>query len=158
MHATHPAPRQPFRFNGWHMTGILVAFFGTVIAVNVYMAHLALSTFSGEVVENSYNASQAYNGWLAEAAREKALGWSAEMARRGDGRLVAHIAGKGTAGAVLTAEAWRPLGGTYGAIRLNFARGTDGAFVSDKGLAAGRWDVRLTVTASGHMWRNVTTL
>ena len=50
-------------FTGWHMTAILVGFFSTVIAVNVYMAHAAISTFGGTVVDNSYVASQEFNGW-----------------------------------------------------------------------------------------------
>ena len=57
-------------FTGWHMLAICVAFFGVVIAVNVVMADLAISTFSGEVVENSYVASQRFNGWLDEAKAE----------------------------------------------------------------------------------------
>ena len=43
-------------FTGRHMAAIMVAFFGVVIAVNVYMARLATSTFTGVVVENSYVA------------------------------------------------------------------------------------------------------
>jgi len=52
------------RFTGWHMTFILVSFFAVVIAVNLTMAHFASSTFGGLVVENSYVASQKYDGWL----------------------------------------------------------------------------------------------
>ncbi|HMP45265.1 MAG TPA: FixH family protein, partial [Sphingopyxis sp.] len=39
-------------FTGWHMTAILVGFFGVVMAVNFTMARLAMSTFGGKVVEN----------------------------------------------------------------------------------------------------------
>ena len=42
------------RFTGWHMAAILLGFFGLVVAVNLYMAHTAISTFGGTVVENSY--------------------------------------------------------------------------------------------------------
>ena len=62
-------------FTGWHMTAILVGFFSTVIAVNVYMAHAAISTFGGTVVDNSYVASQEFNGWLAAAKKQQQLGW-----------------------------------------------------------------------------------
>ena len=57
-------------FTGRHITMILVAFFGVVIAVNLVMAHYASSTFGGVVVENSYVASQEYNQWLHEAAQD----------------------------------------------------------------------------------------
>jgi nitrogen fixation protein FixH len=43
------------------MAMILVAFFAVVIAVNLLMARLAISTFGGVVVENSYVASQHFN-------------------------------------------------------------------------------------------------
>ncbi|MGE0776676.1 MAG: FixH family protein, partial [Sphingomonadaceae bacterium] len=52
-------------FTGRHMAIILIAFFGVVIAVNFYMARMAIGTFGGTVVDNSYVASQRFNGWLA---------------------------------------------------------------------------------------------
>jgi nitrogen fixation protein FixH len=64
------------KFTGWHMTGILVAFFGVVVSVNVFMAQAAISTFGGTVVDNSYVASQKFNGWLDKAEAQKALGWT----------------------------------------------------------------------------------
>ena len=51
-------------FTGRHMAAIMVAFFGVVIVVNLLNARLASSTFGGEVVENSYVASQDFNRWL----------------------------------------------------------------------------------------------
>ncbi|MFM5947692.1 MAG: FixH family protein, partial [Novosphingobium sp.] len=87
-------------FTGRHAAAIIVAFFAVVVAVNVYMARTAIGTFGGVVVDNSYVASQKYNGWLKEAAKEKALGWSAKATRRGDGRLVVTLEGA-PSGAVL---------------------------------------------------------
>ena len=148
-------PPAPARFTGWHMAAILTAFFGVVIAVNVFMAHLASSTFSGEVVENGYVASQQFNGWLATAARERALGWSARVVHRADGRITVAMAGPGTTAddAGLTAIAWRPLG-EAGQHSLHFTRAGDGSFVSDTPLAHGRWQLRLTYTAGGHGWHH----
>src|SRR5579863_1286884 len=127
--APDPVPSRPrFRLTGRHMMAIFVAFFGVVFVVNFYMAHLATSTFSGEVVENSYVASQRFNGWLDKAAREKALGWRVKAARRADGRVLVTVAGPQPGAAVLTATARRPLGeGTDRA--LHFALTADG-FVS----------------------------
>ena len=84
---------KPFRFTGKHMLAIMVVFFGVVIAVNILMARLATQTFSGVVVDNSYVASQHYNSWLDEAAKEKALGWKASVERRADGRLLVRFTG-----------------------------------------------------------------
>ena len=64
------------RITGWHAAAGLVAFFGLVIAVNLTMAVYATTTFGGVVVDNSYVASQKYNGWLKAAERQRALGWT----------------------------------------------------------------------------------
>ena len=157
--ASHPTARTPFRFSGWHMLAILVAFFGVVTVVNVYMAHLASSTFTGEVTDNGYVASQNFNRWLDEAAREKALGWSATVARQADGRLVVTVTGKGTEAAVLSGQADRPLGTGAADVRaITFTRGIGGSFVSDAKLAGGRWHLRLTLSAGGKQWHSLDTI
>ena len=71
-------------FTGWHAFAMLFAFFGVVVAVNLFMARDALSTFGGLVVENSYVASQDFNHWLDEAQRSKALGWQVKVTRRSE--------------------------------------------------------------------------
>ncbi|MBS0480880.1 MAG: FixH family protein [Proteobacteria bacterium] len=138
-------------FTGRHAAAILVAFFGVVIAVNLYMAREAVSTFGGVVVENSYVASQQYNGWLHEAAREQALGWSAKVSRGADGRLVATLHGAPD-GAALNGDAWHPLGRLPDRV-LKFDRQPDGSFVSEQALPAGRWIIRLQAVAGTTRWR-----
>lgn len=71
--------KAPREFTGYHMLAILVAFFGVTIGVNVTMAVLANRTWSGLVVPNSYVASQNFAQDTAEAARQKALGWSQKL-------------------------------------------------------------------------------
>lgn len=138
-------------FTGRHMTMIMVAFFGVVIAVNLVMARYASSTFGGVVVENSYVASQHYNRWLHEAAQEKTLGWSAEARRLPDGRVSVKVAG--APGEVsLSGDAWHPLGRLPDQ-PLAFAAGPDGSFVSTKAIPAGRWRLRLEARAGGKQWR-----
>lgn len=56
-------------FTGWHMLAIMIAFFGTIITVNVTMAYLANSSWSGMLAKNTYVASQDFNK-NAERARE----------------------------------------------------------------------------------------
>ena len=148
--------RRPFRFTGWHMWAIMIAFFGTVIGVNWYMAYLAVSGFSGEVVENSYDASQKFDTWLDAAARDKALGWSAKVARRADGRLIVRMTGTGTQAGALTVEAWRPLGDPSNHM-LAFTR-VDGAYVATTPLAVGRWHMKLLLVANGHQWHGASDL
>lgn len=150
MNAKQPADSTG-RFNGRHMAIIIFAFFGVVVAVNFYMAHLASSTFSGVVVENSYVASQHFNRWLDEAHREDALGWHASAARDADGRIGVTLV-KVPAGAVVTGEAWHPLGRQPDHV-LHFTAAHDGRFVSAERVAAGRWTIRLEVAANGQRWR-----
>lgn len=138
-------------FTGRHAAASLVAFFAVVIAVNVYMAREAVGTFGGEVVENSYVASQHYNGWLHEAAKEKSLGWSAKASRRDDGRLVVTLSGA-PSNAVLSGEAWHPLGRMPDR-PIRFDRQSDGSFLSADPLPQGRWVARLEASAGGQRWR-----
>ena len=138
-------------FTGRHITAIMVAFFGVVIAVNLVMARYASSTFGGVVVENSYVASQHYNKWLKEAEKEQALGWSAQARRRGDGRVEVMLAGA-PAGATLAGDAWHPLGRMPDQ-QLTFAAQADGSFVANQPLPAGRWRLRLEARAGDARWR-----
>ena len=139
-------------FTGRKMAAILVAGFGVVVAVNFTMAAIASGSFSGVVVENSYVASQNYNGWLDRARAQEALGWSATMARAPDGRLTIATGGV-PASATVDAMLRRPMGDstvTHLALR---PRG-DGAYASADPLPAGRWIVRLTVSAHGDEWKS----
>jgi nitrogen fixation protein FixH len=139
-------------FTGRHFSVIIVAFFAVVVGVNLVMARAASSTFGGVVVENSYVASQKYNTWLAEAAREKALGWSAAAKRTADGRVAVTLAGVPAGVVTLTGEARHPLG-RLPDTALAFTRAADGSWISAAPLAGPRWQLRLTVEASGQTWR-----
>lgn len=147
--------RKPRPFTGKHITLILVTFFGVVVGVNVLMARLASSTFGGVVVENSYVASQQFNGWLKEASAEQALGWKGDVSRdtQGMAAFVLHdSAGKAIAAAKVTAIAEHPLGQRpqTDLVLREVAPGTYAA-----PLEAGRWRLRLTVEAEGKVWRTV---
>lgn len=139
-------------FTGRHMAMILVGFFGVVIAVNMTMATLASRTFGGLVVENSYVASQKFNGWLAEARAEKALDWTLDLQRASNGRLVARLSGEGAplAGAQLSLLARHPLGGLPER-RLRFQSLGDGRYESIEALPAGRWILHVEARADGHV-------
>ncbi|MGN6498274.1 MAG: FixH family protein [Tsuneonella sp.] len=139
-------------FTGRHMTAILVAGFGVVIAVNLVMARLAVSTFGGVVVENSYVASQEYNKWLAEAEQSRALGWAPVVQRRGDGRVEVRFA-EGAAPGELKAIARHPLG-RLPDNPLSFAAAGPGRFVSTAPLPGGRWTLRLEGRAGRQVWRD----
>lgn len=135
-------------FTGWHMAGILVAFFAVVIAVNMVMATSAVRTFGGVVVDNSYVASQRYNRWLAEGRAQEAQGWRAVAEGTRDGALV--VALRDARGpirqAIVTAEAEHPLGRLPGRRFALTALG-DGRYAAPHALASGRWRIRIDARA-----------
>jgi nitrogen fixation protein FixH len=147
-----PGTKRRRAFTGWHMTAILVVFFGVVIAVNVLMATLAVRTFGGTVVDNSYVASQQFNGWLAQSRAQRALGWDVAVSRgAGDVPVIiaTDAAGQPLVGAVVTATVRHPLGRTPDrAMRLT--SGGDGRFTASAPLEAGRWHIIITVIDNGH--------
>ena len=146
---THRGPRP---FTGRHMALSMIAFFGVIIAVNLFMARQASATFGGVVVENSYVASQHFNRWLDEAAAEQALGWKAEVARADGDRL--SLAFDGPAGTVITAVARHPLGRAPDQT-LRFTSQGEGRYLSDTALPDGRWRLRLQARgANGAVWRS----
>lgn len=140
------------RFTGRHMTMILVAFFGIVIAINLLMARFATSTFGGIVVENTYVASQEFNGWLDDAREQRALGWDAVTTWRPDNRLAVQLTGV-PEGAKVTALAHHPLGRLPDRA-IAFAANGENRFLSTSALPAGRWLLRLEVTAANQVWRH----
>jgi len=141
-------------FTGRHMAVFMVTFFAVVIVVNVTMARLASSSFTGVVVENSYVASQHFNRWLEEARAEDRLGWHARAERDGQGHVLVTLTG-GPAGAVVRADAWHPLGRApdHGLRFTPVDAGGSGGFRSTEPLPAGRWRIRIEVTAGAERWR-----
>lgn len=125
------------RMTGWHMTAILLGFFGVVVAVNLTMATLATRTFGGVVVVNSYVASQKYNGWLAAARKQDRLGWTIEPRLDNSRHVVVRISKES---AQLSGLARHPLGREPD-VALTF----DSAMRSTKPLPDGRWALHLLV-------------
>lgn len=138
-------------FTGRHMALIVGGFFGVVIAVNLTMAHFAIATFGGRVVENSYVASQEFNRWLDEAEKQRALGWDAVVTWRPDNRLAVRLSGVPER-AKVSAVARHPLGRLPDRT-IAFAPNGDERFLSTSELPEGRWTLRLEVTAGGQRWR-----
>ncbi|MBF0560580.1 MAG: FixH family protein [Alphaproteobacteria bacterium] len=66
---------QPQRSPGWWYPYIYVGVFCVVVAINGIMVYIAVTTFSGLATEDAYDKGVAYNQQIAEAQREKELGW-----------------------------------------------------------------------------------
>lgn len=142
------------KFTGWHMTTILVAFFGIVMAVNFNMARMAVGTFGGTVVDNSYVASQNYNRWLASADKQGKLGWNVKLSLSADRHVVIDARLNGSALEDLRAvgDALHPLGRADD-IALAFMPQSDGRLQSKAALPAGRWNVQLSLRRGPDIYR-----
>lgn len=144
------------KFTGWHMTAILTAFFGVVIAVNFTMARMAISSFGGTVVDNSYVASQNYNRWLEAADRQEQLGWTVKTALSAN-RFVNITVQKADAplpGVTAVADALHPLGRAQD-VALDFKTAANGQLVSTTALPAGRWNLRISVRQGPDVYKSV---
>jgi nitrogen fixation protein FixH len=156
----NPDPARIRRFTGWHMAMILMAFFAVVIGVNLVMATVAVRSFGGAVVENSYVASQKFNGWLAQARVQRELGWKEEVKLDGRRRLrlaIADDAGRPLRGSEVNAVAQHPLGRAPD-ILLRFREAEAGLYASEAALPAGRWNVRVDVrqgAAEHHLLKEI---
>lgn len=139
------------KFTGWHMLATMVAFFGVVIAVNVTMMQIARGTFGGIVVENSYVASQEFNGWLDAARAQEELGWEVTSGLDADRKVTLGVTGAPETLAV-TAMARHPLGRQPDQA-LTFHRAGPGRYVSTTALPAGRWTLRLQLASGSSTWR-----
>lgn len=141
-------------FTGWHMTAILVAFFAVILAVNMLMATIAVRSFGGRVVENSYVASLKFNVWLAQAKAQERLGWRDEVTLDPARRVTMKL---NVTGAGVTALAQHPLGRASD-MALHLHEAGPGVYVSDRPLPVGRWQVRFDIRHSGgeeHLLREV---
>lgn len=129
------------RFTGFHITAILVAFFGIIIAVNLVMAHAATRTFGGLLAKNGYVASRDYNRWIAASEAQERLGWSFESLVAND-HLV--LAVQGVTNPELRVVAEHPLGGEP-TREIKMAQIGEGQFRSQEMIAKGRWKIRISV-------------
>lgn len=143
------------RFTGRHMAAIMIAFFGVVIAVNLLMARLAIGSFGGTVVDNSYVASQRFNTWLDAARRQEALGWRATLALDAARHVAITVSDGGAP--IATAVAEHPLGRADDVI-LHFASAGPGRLRSVETLPPGRWAVSATIGRNGATTRLKETL
>lgn len=142
---TPPSPRRS-AWIPWAFVGGML----TVFAVNAVMVQLAIATFPGVTVGRAYERGRGYNQVLAEAARQDALGWRAEVALAEGGVLT--LTASDREGRPLEARVQgvlrRPLEGTD--LPLEFVAARPGRWdAAVQGARAGQWEARLTLTGPG---------
>lgn len=137
-----------FEIRGWHVLATILAFFATIIAVNVTFAVYAVRSFPGEDVRRSYLQGLHYNDTLTERRAQAALGWrvSTELRGDGDGAVLEVVLRTRDAaainGAALTGELEWPTNSRLDHA-LTFEPQGGGRYVARLGvLNAGRWRLR----------------
>lgn len=149
MPAQSSAPARPF--TGWHMLAIMVAFFGVVIGVNVFLAISSSRTWTGLVVENSYVASQEFQKKLDLQREQAALGWTPAFSyRAGELRFALDDAeGRPLDIGTVTVALTRPVGAAEDQT-VTLERQADGAYALALTLADGVWDAQIRATPTPH--------
>lgn len=123
---------------------IAVGAFGTIIAVNVFMAYKAIGTFPGLEVKNSYVASQSFD---ADRAAQEALGWQVEPTYR-DGVLSFVI--RDAQGLPAPIASFKALIGRTTHVRDDMTPDFDytgGIYSTEVTLEPGAWLIHLTAEA-----------
>jgi nitrogen fixation protein FixH len=138
-------------FTGRHMLIIMVLFFGVIIAVNLTMATLANTSWSGLVVKNSYVASQEFNE-KAEAARlQRELGWTPVIDFKSDS---ISFEMKGKSGEEIPLEqvimVLRHPVGENADRTLTLVRQDNGSFIAREKVPNGVWIVETTAKTAQH--------
>jgi nitrogen fixation protein FixH len=128
---------------------------GFVAAVNLVLVYAALSSAPGPAAARPFDEGNGYNKVLAQAARQDALGWTAETAfqpidasgaARPAGELRVRLRdreGNPIGGAAIEAQLQRPVGPPE-SFDLHLAERPDGTYAAPvESLRAGQWDVRI---------------
>lgn len=138
-------------FTGRHMLIIMVLFFGTIITVNLIMATLANTSWSGLVVRNSYVASQEFNEKAVAARAQAALGWT-PVIRFGSGRITFQMQDKSGGQIVLEGVklVLRHPVGEKADLHLTLERQPDGSFSAAEAIPDGVWTVETTALSREH--------
>lgn len=139
MPVSHPTAPRPF--TGWHMLLVICTFFGVVISVNVTLAVLSSTSWTGLVVPNTYVASQEFDDKRLAHESQIAAGWQSEFDYDGARLRISVVDGDGNPVPVdeLTVQINRPVGGHDDQL-LTMARAADGAYEAPLTLEPGLWE------------------
>ena len=140
---------QPGEFTGRHMWMLTIGFFGVIIAVNVGLAVVSSTSWTGLVVENSYVASQEFEGKRLDHEAQAAAGWDAKFTYA-DG--VTSLTVEDATGArvdlgAVTLDINRPVGG-HEDQHIALLRTYSGQYSAPAELAAGIWEVHVIAPAT----------
>ena len=146
--------RKQFRFTGWHMLGVMVAFFAVILTANMAMLYAATSSWSGLVTSNGYVASQHFNA-DAEAAHQQSLrGWTAAVSSQNGAPEIALTGPDGAplTGLEVSVAIGRPVH-SHDDQTLSLQESAPGVYRAQTALAPGRWRMVATASNIGAPWR-----
>jgi nitrogen fixation protein FixH len=146
------APRE---WKGWMVLVFMLAFFGVVIGVNAFMAHVAMSTFGGVDVDSSYRAGQMFERDVAMAETQDERHWRVDgkITQATDGTksldLAAHdSSGTPLSGLTATAQFTRPTARHLDRT-VSVHEDEPGHFRGNVVLPPGQWDLVIELTRQG---------
>jgi len=144
--STAPQARKG-EFTGRHMWLVMIGFFGVVIAVNLTMAIVSSTSWTGLVVQNSYVASQQFEEKRIAHEAQQAAGWQSSFTHAGGEVALRITDGDGEPVAIdeISVQLNRPVGG-HDDQNLHLVRSADGGYHAQVTLPAGVWDALVTAT------------
>lgn len=138
---------------GRHVLFMLLAFFGTIFAVNGYFLYSALSTHTGVVSVEPYRKGLAYNQRIAADERQTALGWKDDTGATMAGKVTVSLidsTGKAIGGLVVKATLGRPSTIRHDHV-IALKENTESRYVAEVGaLEEGNWVVAVEAFSPGN--------
>ena len=137
-----------FTLKGRHVLAMLLLFFGTVFAVNFYMARVAIQTFSGLEAEKPYQEGLKYNDVIAAARQQAERHWTvdAKVEPQKDGVLLIVTqrdgAGVATSDLAMKAIFLHPADRRRD-VAVDLVAAGNGVYRVLAPVSAGRWDVQI---------------
>jgi nitrogen fixation protein FixH len=141
---SRPSATPDARRSGW-IPWVFVGGMLTVVLVNAVLVYASVSTFSGVTVGRAYERGRGYDQVLAEASRQDALGWRADVTLAGD---TLRVTVRDSSGQPVTGRVEgvlrRPLEGID--LPLDFAAVGSGRWAAVASPPKpGQWEARLTL-------------
>ena len=136
---------------GRHVLIAAAGFFGVIFAVNGVLLWKALSTHSGLVAQEPYRKGLAYNERIAADARQRNLGWIADLHVEPPGPATLALTdstGRAVTGLAIRGSIGRPSSNAED-VRLSFAEQEPGSYVAPMPkIGAGSWQVDIEARAA----------
>lgn len=132
-------------FTGRHMWMLAIGFFGVIISVNIVLAVFATTSWTGLVVDNTYVASQQFEGKRMAHERQQEAGWQAKFTFANGMAVmtVVDATDKPVELGLVALKVNRPVGG-HDDQAVTLERTATGEYSARLDLAAGVWEARAT--------------